>query len=52
MKYWPSTIGEYLTIGPYNVLMEEEQMFADYVIRKLQVVVRFTVGSYSIAICP
>ena len=40
MKYWPNTIGEYLTIGPFNILMEEEQMFADYVIRKLQVVVR------------
>ena len=41
VKYWPNSIGESLLVEPFNVIMEEEQIFADYVIRKLQLVVRF-----------
>ena len=38
--YWPEC-GLVQTCGPFNLSVVEEQIFADYIIRSIQLVVRY-----------
>ena len=39
-QYWPEC-GHIKTCGPFELSVVEEQIFADYIIRSIQLVVRY-----------
>ena len=36
VQYWPDAVGRSQTYGPFSICLTEEQEFADYVVRTIE----------------
>ena len=37
VQYWPDAVGRSQTYGPFSICLTEEQQFADYVVRTIEI---------------
>ena len=43
VQYWPDAVGRSQTYGPFSICLTEEQEFADYVVRTIELKVCTTI---------